>query len=241
MEIEVKDLHKSFNDNHVLRGISFTVEEGVVTAIIGGSGSGKTVILKHLIGLLRPDKGAVYIDGQNINNMTESSLLPLRRRFGMIFQGSALFNSLSVGENVGLGLLEHRLATPDQVRRIVTEKLEILGLKGKENERPGNLSGGMKKRVAIARALTMDPEIILYDEPTTGLDPPMAEDIDDLIIHLNKEIGITSVVVTHDMVSVFKVAGRIHMLHEGKIIHTGTPKELEQSDNPFVKEFVKRR
>jgi phospholipid/cholesterol/gamma-HCH transport system ATP-binding protein len=159
----------------------------------------------------------------------------------MIFQGRALFNSLSVGQNVGLGLLEHKLATPAEVRKIVADKLETLGLKGKEDERPSNLSGGMRKRVAIARALTMDPEIILYDEPTTGLDPPMAEDIDDLIIHLNKEIGITSVVVTHDMVSVFKVAGMVHMLHQGKIIQTGTPKDLEQSDNPFVKEFVKRR
>lgn len=240
MEIAVSDLHKSFNHNYVLQGINFRAEKGSITVVIGGSGSGKSVLLKHLIGLLKPDKGAILVDNEDIVAMSEKQLFLIRRRFGMIFQSGALLNSLNVGDNVALGLREHRLGSESEIEKTVQEKLDLVKLGDKLNEMPANLSGGMRKRVAIARALTMNPEIILYDEPTAGLDPPMAENVDALILELNRQLDITSIVVTHDMASVFKLADMIHMIHDGKIIESGTAAEFRGSQNPFVQEFIAR-
>lgn len=240
MEIKVSDLHKSFGENYVLRGVDLTIEKGKSTVIIGGSGSGKSVLLKHLIGLYKPDSGSVFIDGQDICLLKEKDLYPIRKRFGMIFQSGALLNSLSVEDNVALGLREHEMASEKEIMRIVNEKLELVKLADKGKQMPTVLSGGMRKRVAIARALTMNPEIILYDEPTAGLDPPMADNIDNLILELNDNLIMTSVVVTHDMASVFKIADYIYMIYEGKIIEKGTIEDFKKSDKIEVKEFISR-
>jgi phospholipid/cholesterol/gamma-HCH transport system ATP-binding protein len=241
MDIIVKNLVKSFKDNHVLRGLDLEIKQGRITVIIGGSGSGKSVLLKLLIGLMRPDAGSILVNGQDITKLSELALYPIRRQFGMIFQTGGLLNSLTVGENVALGLREHRLAPPEQIGETVRDKLALVNLADKEHEMPANLSGGMKKRVSIARALTLNPRVILYDEPTAGLDPPMAENIDSLILHLNQELGVTSVVVTHDMISAFKVAHTVNMLYEGKIITSGSPEEFRKSGEPIIRDFIKRK
>lgn len=240
MEVKIKNLHKHFGNNYVLRGLNLEIKKGEVSVILGGSGSGKTVLLKHIIGLLRPDSGEILINGRDITTMREQQLLPLRRKIGLVFQTGGLLNSLTVAENVALPLKEHQLASPAEIAKITSEKLELLGLEGKEEEMPGNLSGGMRKRVSIARVLALNPAMILYDEPTSGLDPPMAETIDNLIIELNKRLGITSVVVTHDLQSIFRIADRINMLHEGVILESGTPEEFRRSSNPIIKEFLHR-
>ncbi len=240
MRIEIRNLHKSFNSNHVLRGLSLEIGEGEIVAIVGGSGSGKSVLLKHLIGLLKPDSGEILIDGKNIVPLAEKELDPIRRRIGMIFQSGGLLQSLSLGHNVGLALVENQLALPKEIDKIVAEKLELVGLKGKENEMPSNLSGGMRKRAAIARALTLDADALFYDEPTAGLDPPMSQTVDDLIVEMNEKTGCTSVVVTHDLVSVFAIAQKVHMLYQGQIVFSGTPKEMLESDDERTREFLER-
>lgn len=236
--IELIDVKKSFGNNHVLRGVNLQVEPGENMVVIGGSGTGKSVILKHIIGLMRPDSGRILIDGVEIETLPERELSEFRKRFGMLFQGAALFDSLSVWENVGFGLKEHTDLPAEKVREIAREKLEMVGLKGIEDRMPADLSGGMKKRVGLARAIAMDPKIILYDEPTTGLDPIMSDVINELIGQMNKQLQVTSVTITHDMKSAYKIADRIAMLYLGKILEVGTPEEIRNSPNPVVQQFI---
>lgn len=239
--IRCVDLHKSFNGLRVLEGLHLEVFRGETLVIIGESGCGKSVLLKHLIGLLKPDRGHVYFAGTDITTLSERDLIPIRTRFGMLFQGSALFDSLSVGENVAFPLREHRRLPEAEIRRIVAEKLAVVGLEGIEEKMPSELSGGMQKRVALARAIALDPEVILYDEPTTGLDPLHADDINDLIIHTQRTVQATTIIVTHDIVSACRVADRIVMLHRGRIIAGGTPEEILDSPVPEVRHFIRGR
>jgi phospholipid/cholesterol/gamma-HCH transport system ATP-binding protein len=236
--IELIEVRKSFGANHVLRGVNLRIESGESMVVIGGSGTGKSVILKHIIGLIRPDSGKMVIDGKNIPDLSERELNGIRERFGMLFQGAALFDSLSVWENVGFGLKEHRNLPEAEIRKIVREKLAVVGLKGIEDRMPADLSGGMKKRVGLARAIAMDPEIILYDEPTTGLDPIMAAVINSLISEMNRKLSVTSVTITHDMRSAYEIADKIAVLYQGKILEVGTPDEIRNSPNPVVQQFI---
>ena len=236
--IEIIDLHKSFGDFQVLRGVNLSVEHGESMTVIGGSGSGKSVLLKHIIGLLFPDKGRVLVDGQILNNLEAHDLNELRKKFGMLFQGAALFDSLTVWENVGFGLKQHTNLSDRQIREITTQKLALVGLKDVEDKMPSELSGGMKKRVGLARAIAMDPAIILYDEPTTGLDPITADAINDLIVDLRKKLGVTSVAITHDMQSAYKISDRIAMLYKGEIQEIGTPEQIKGTTNPIVRQFI---
>jgi len=235
--IEIVNLHKSFYDNHVLRGINLKVYDGETLVIIGKSGCGKSVLLKHIMGILKPDEGKVLVDGIDINH-SESNLFEIRKRFGMVFQGAALFDSLTVAENVIIGLREHTRLSYREMLDIAKEKLSLVGLEGTEHLKPAELSGGMKKRVGIARALAHDPEYILYDEPTTGLDPIMADRINRLMLDLKKRLKKTTIMVTHDMHSAFMVGDRIAMLDEGKIIFEGTPEETLKTKNKRVREFI---
>lgn len=239
--IEIIDLHKSFGEKKVLDGVNLEINKGETITIIGRSGEGKSVLLKHIIGLLKPDSGILRIDGEDITRFDNNKLVALRMRFGMLFQGAALFDSMTVDENVGLGLREHNIFEEGKIRRIVKERLAQVGLTGVEHIKPAELSGGMKKRVGLARAIAMDPEFVLYDEPTTGLDPIMADAINDLIIHLRKTLSITSIAVTHDMVSAYKISDRIAMLYKGRIIMTGTPDEIRNSDSEIVQQFISGR
>jgi phospholipid/cholesterol/gamma-HCH transport system ATP-binding protein len=236
--IEITNLHKSFGAFPVLRGVNLTVEKGESMTVIGGSGSGKSVLIKHIIGLLFPDKGQVKVGGEVLNNLDEQGLNEVRKKFGMLFQGAALFDSLTVWENVGFGLKQHTKMSDKDIRDVATQKLALVGLKGVEEKMPADLSGGMKKRVGLARAIAMDPQIILYDEPTTGLDPITADAINDLIIDLRKKLGVTSVAITHDMHSAYKISDRIAMLYKGEIQETGTPDEIKGTSNPIVKQFI---
>lgn len=240
MEIELRKLTRFFGGKPALRGLDLVVPEGKVVCIVGASGAGKSVTLKHIVGLLRPDSGQVLIEGRDITRLRESDLYEVRRRFGMIFQDGGLLKSLTVAQNVGLAMKEHRLFPPNEIDRIVAEKLAMVGLRGIENEMPDTLSGGMRKRVSIARALTTNPEAILYDEPTAGLDPPLASQIDRMIRDLNRKIGVTSVVVTHDMLSVFEIADYVYMIHEGSILEAGEPEAFRRSQAPRVVEFLER-
>lgn len=236
--IEMIDVKKSFGENHVLRGVNLRIESAESMVVIGGSGTGKSVILKHIIGLIRPDAGEVIIDGENIPDLSDRELNEFRKRFGMLFQGAALFDSLSVWENVGFGLKEHRNLPDDEVREIVRQKLAMVGLKGIEDRMPADLSGGMKKRVGLARAIAMDPQIILYDEPTTGLDPIMSDVINNLIREMNQTLSVTSVTITHDMKSAYKIADKIAMLYQGQILEMGTPDQIRETSNPVVQQFI---
>jgi len=239
--IEIKNLHKQFEDNYVLKGVNLTIKEGETLAIIGRSGCGKSVLLKHIVGLLFPDEGSVSIEGKNINEMNTHELYVVRRRFGYLFQGSALFDSMTVEENVWLPLVENNdQFTRAEIDNIVEEKLELVGLPDIQKLKPSELSGGMKKRVGLARALVTNPDYILYDEPTTGLDPIMSDSIDGLIKHLNEKLNVTSIVVTHDMFSVKNVADKISMMHDGKIYFSGTPQEIIDSEDSVIKEFIGR-
>jgi phospholipid/cholesterol/gamma-HCH transport system ATP-binding protein len=206
--------------------------------VIGGSGSGKSVLIKHIIGLLFPDKGRVIVDGQVINDLDEFGLNEARKKFGMLFQMAALFDSLSVWENVGFSLKQHTRLSDREIRGIATEKLALVGLKDVEDKMPSELSGGMKKRVGLARAICMDAAIILYDEPTTGLDPITADSINDLIVDLRKKLGVTSVAITHDMQSAYKISDRIAMLYKGEIQEIGTPDQIRNTTNPIVRQFI---
>ncbi|MBA7626381.1 putative ribonucleotide transport ATP-binding protein mkl [subsurface metagenome] len=236
--IVIEDLHKSFGDNKVLRGVNLKIEKGKTFVIIGRSGCGKSVLLKHIIGILKPDKGRILIDGCDITKLNEKRLNEVRKKFGMLFQGAALFDSLTVEENVAFGLRRHTNLSKEEIRRIVNEKLGLVGLARNGFLRPAELSGGMKKRVGLARAIAMAPEIILYDEPTTGVDPIMGDAINELIIELHDKLKIISIAVTHDIASAYKIADRIAMLYEGKIIEVGTPREIKNTKNPIVRQFI---
>ncbi|MDB6016786.1 MAG: transporter related-protein [Pedosphaera sp.] len=235
--IEVRDLKKNFGSHTILDGVSFRVETGESTVIIGRSGGGKSVLLKHLIGLLCPDAGEVLIDGEEICGLNERQLLRVRKKFGMLFQGAALFDSLTVAENVGFAL--QREGKPaEEIKRKVTEMLDMVELSGSEDKKPSELSGGMRKRVGLARAIIYQPQIVLYDEPTTGLDPVVSDSIDQLILRVRDRLKVTTVVVTHDMRSARRVGQKIMMLHNGKIYVTGTPEEIFNSTDPVVHRFV---
>ena len=236
--IEIKGVHKRFRDNHVLTGVDLTINKGETTVILGRSGCGKSVLLKLIMGLMKPDQGEILVNGDSVPSMNDKQLSKLRQKFGMLFQASALFDSMTVDENVGLGLREHTKVPEEEIRKRVAEKLKMVGLSEVEDQKPAELSGGMKKRVGLARAIAMDPEYVLYDEPTTGLDPIMADVINELIISLRNTLTITSIAVTHDIVSAYKIADRIAMLYEGKIIFVGTPEEVRKTDNPVVRQFV---
>jgi len=236
--IVIENLHKSFGDNKVLRGVNLKIEKGKTFVIIGRSGCGKSVLIKHIIGILKPDKGRILINGRDITKLDERGLNEVRKRFGMLFQGAALFDSLTVEENVAFGLRRHTNLSREEIRRIVNEKLGLVGLARNGFLKPAELSGGMKKRVGLARAIAMDPEIVLYDEPTTGVDPIMADAINGLIIELHDKLKITSIAVTHDMASAYKIADRIAMLYDGKTIEVGTPKEIKNTKNPIVRQFI---
>jgi phospholipid/cholesterol/gamma-HCH transport system ATP-binding protein len=236
--IELKDLCKSFGDLVVLDGINLSVEKGESLAIIGASGTGKSVMLKHIIGLMAPDSGEVFFDGENVAELSDAELVEVRRRIGMLFQSAALFDSMTVEENVGLGLKESRKFSADEIRDIVQEKLELVDLAGAGEKLPSELSGGMKKRVGLARAIANDPEVLLYDEPTTGLDPIIAEMINELIARLNDRLSVTSLSVTHDMKSAFHIADRVVMLHKGRIHFDGTTEELKKSQDKYVRDFI---
>jgi phospholipid/cholesterol/gamma-HCH transport system ATP-binding protein len=236
--IEIQDLHKSFGNKVVLAGLTLTIERGETMVVIGGSGSGKSVLLKHVIGLMKPDKGRVVVDGQEVGGLNETQLTDVRKKFGMLFQGAALFDSLSVWENVGFSLIQHSKLRPREIKDIAREKLALVGLKGVEDLMPAELSGGMKKRVGLARAIAHDPQIMLYDEPTTGLDPIMADVINELIIRLKGQLKMTSIAITHDMTSAYKIADRIAMLYLGQIQEVGTPDDIRASRNPIVRQFI---
>ncbi len=234
VRVSVRGLRKSFDRDPVLKELSFDVERGEIFVVMGPSGSGKSVLLKHLIGLETPDEGEILIEGESI----QSPGVMDKYRMAMVFQSGALLNSLTVGENVGLYLTEHQLKPPDEIARIVREKLELVGLKGQEDRFPGDLSGGMKKRVAIARALVIEPQLILYDEPTSELDPLMAVLIAEEIYQLNERIEVTSIVVTHDRDLAFGIAERIAIMSQGEILLVGTPDEVRKSSHPLIREFL---
>jgi phospholipid/cholesterol/gamma-HCH transport system ATP-binding protein len=238
IKIRVVNLHKSFSGNYVLRGVNLEVREGESMVVIGGSGSGKTVLIKCIIGLIQPDEGEIYVDGIEITSLKEKELNEVRKKFGMLFQWGALFDSMTVWENVGFGLKHHMKLKDEEVKRIAIEKLALVGLKNVEDLMPSELSGGMKKRVSLARAIAMEPEILLYDEPTTGIDPIMADTINELIIQMKKKLNVTSITITHDMKSAYKIGDRIAMLFQGKIIEVGTPEEIKNSRNPIVQQFI---
>jgi len=239
--IEIRNLHKSFGKNHVLRGVNLDIETGATLVIIGRSGCGKSVLIKHIVGLLKPDQGDIKVEGMVVNQLNTEELYELRKKFGFLFQGAALFDSMTVGENIALALVESKDKIPQiEIDKRVDEKLELVGLPDAKNLKPAELSGGMKKRVGLARALITDPDYILYDEPTTGLDPIMSDSIDHLIKELTEKLKVTSVVVTHDMYSVKNVAHHVAMMHEGIIYFVGTPAELVNSDDPIIQEFIQR-
>jgi len=236
--IRVIDVHKSFGQKEVLRGVNLNVEKGETMVVIGQSGSGKSVLIKHLIGLLKPDSGEIYVDGVEISRLNDDALMKVTRKFGMLFQGAALFDSMTVAENVRFGLERYTRLGEDEMRKRVAESLALVGLSEAECLMPHELSGGMKKRVGLARAIAYRPEIMLYDEPSTGIDPIRADAINDLINKLKCDLGITSVVITHDMVSSYKIADRIAMLYDGKIIEVGTPEEIRGSQNAIIQQFI---
>ena len=236
--IEFRNVHKTFNGIVVHNGINLSILEGEILSLLGGSGSGKSVLLKEMIGLMRPDKGDIVVLGKNVTRMGEDDLIKLREHVGMLFQGAALFDSLTVYENVAYPLREHLRLTEREIGERVAEKLQLVGLRGIEAKMPSELSGGMKKRVGLARAIATEPDIILYDEPTTGLDPITAQRINALIIELQRKLGITTIVVTHDLHCVKTVSDRIAMLYEGKIVATGAWEELKASSVQAVRDFL---
>lgn len=236
--IQIENLHKSFKSQKVLNGVDLSIKRGEAIVIIGQSGCGKSVLLKHLIGLMDPNEGHVIFDGENVTEMNFGQLSKVRQRFGMLFQSAALFDSMSVAENVGLGLKESRKYKQNEIDKIVREKLSLVNLEDAFSKMPSELSGGMRKRVGLARAIAHEPEVLLYDEPTTGLDPITADMIDDLIVALDKKLNVTSIAVTHDMKSAFKIADRIVMLYKGKIEFDGTVEEIKTTDNRIVQQFI---
>jgi phospholipid/cholesterol/gamma-HCH transport system ATP-binding protein len=236
--IEIIDLHKAFGNRPILRGINLEIKKGETMVLLGGSGTGKSVTIRHIIGLLKPDKGDIKVFGESVVYGSPKKLQEIRSRMGVLFQSGALINWLTVFDNVALPLREHRLKPEKEIQKIVLEKLEWLGLLPAKDLLPDNISGGMKKRVGIARALTTNPEILLYDEPTSGLDPVMSQVINELIRKLQHELGVTQIVVTHDMNSAYYIADRITFLYKGKVEMIGTPEEIKNSDNPLVQQFI---
>lgn len=241
-KIELKNVQKKFGKNHVLKGIDLNVGEGKSLVVLGGSGSGKSVMLKSVLGLLTPDSGSIKIDGEEVTNLDASGRDDLMKKFGMLFQGAALFDSMTVWENIGFGLTQGRGVSRSDAKEIAIEKLIAVGLKADVAMRyPAEISGGMQKRVGLARAIAANPEIIFFDEPTTGLDPIMADVINDLIVKSVKELGATTLSITHDMASARKIADHVAMIHDGKIIWHGTVKELDNSGNAYVDQFIHGR
>jgi len=236
--IELSQISKRFGYLVVLSKITLSINEGESIVIIGASGTGKSVLLKHIVGLLKPDHGSVHFDGQRIDNLPERKLSEVRTNFGFLFQMGALFDSMNVTDNVAFPLREHTPLALNEIHTIAEQKLAMVGLPNLGKKMPGELSGGQKKRVALARAIALNPKVILYDEPTTGLDPIRADVINELILKLQRELKVTSITVTHDMQSAFKIGNRIVMLHEGKIIFDGTPQEIQTSTNETVRRFV---
>ena len=236
--IQLKNIHKSFGDNQVLKGVSFSIAHGESVAIIGNSGIGKSVLLKHLIGLIQPDSGEVWVENQLVNGMSFSDLQDIRSKCGMVFQFGALFDSMSVNDNIGLALSKLSKLKDDELQNRIDASLEEVGMSKSNNMMPSDLSGGMKKRVGIARAIAIKPKYLFYDEPTTGLDPIMTDSINKLIAKIHNQENITSIMVTHELRTVFEVVERVIMLYEGKIKFDGTPKEIRQSNDKIVKQFI---
>ena len=236
--IIIKDLFKSFGENHVLKGLNLNIHDGETLVIIGRSGCGKSVLLKHMIGLLKPDSGSVIVDDMDINKINYKKLCEVRQKFGVVFQGAALLDSYTVMQNVGMALTRFSGWPVVKIEQRVQWCLRAVNLDGAENKYPSELSGGMKKRVGVARAIAMNPSIILFDEPTTGVDPITAVEINHLIIELQKKLTVTSVIVTHDMGSAFQVGNRIAMLHNGKIHRIGTSEEIKKSSDPAIRQFI---
>ena len=239
--IEVVNVNKSFGAQKVLNNLNLSIEKGRITVIMGSSGGGKSVLLKHLIGLVRPDSGHVYVAGEDIANLSGKKLIALRKRFGMLFQEAALFDSMTVGENVAFPLKEHTRMKQNQIMEVVEKKLLQVGLSNVTHKMPSQLSGGMRKRVGLARAIALEPEIILFDEPTTGLDPIMTDAINNLIRETQRLTGATCAVISHDIAGAFKIADKIAMLYGGKIIGQGTPEEMRHSADPIISQFIEGR
>jgi phospholipid/cholesterol/gamma-HCH transport system ATP-binding protein len=241
LSIEIKDLHKSFGGKHILKGFSLTVEEGETLSIIGHSGAGKSVTLKTILGLIRPDRGEVWVDGKNVHALEREELYELRRQVGYVFQFAALFDSMTIRENVAMGLRRIKTMTEGEIQHRVSACLYLVNLAGAEDRNPSELSGGMQKRAGLARAIATQPKYLLYDEPTTGLDPVTTTTIDELINRMSEELSVTGIIVTHDMTSAFRISDRIAMLHEGSIRMIGTPAEIQAADDPVVRGFVEGR
>ena len=236
--IELKNVSMAFKERRILDNLSLQVQPGEILVVIGPSGAGKSTLLRLMIGLLKPTAGEIWVDGHEISLLDEDELNLIRRNMGMVFQYSALFDSMTVGDNVAFGIRQHTDMPEDQISRVIRRTLRMVGLMGKENVMPSELSGGMKKRVSLARAIAGSPKIVLYDEPTSGLDPVMSSTINRLIMSTRRILGVTAVVVTHDMDSAFTIADRIAMMYDEKIIEVGTPDELRQSSNPLVQQFI---
>ncbi len=237
--IKVQGVEKAFGANRVLRGVDLEIADGETLTIMGGSGTGKSVLLKNIVGLIKPDKGRIFVDDKEISKLEGNNLFEVQKKFGYLFQGGALFDSLTVGENIAFGLNNLRHDLYAKADTVISEKLQLVGLKPEiASLKPAELSGGMKKRVALARAIAYEPQYILYDEPTTGLDPIMSDVINELIIGLQKKLGVTSIVVTHDMNSAYKISTRMAMLYHGKIVAVGTPDQIRGTKDPLVKQFI---
>jgi phospholipid/cholesterol/gamma-HCH transport system ATP-binding protein len=241
MQIEIKKLKKSFGTNLVLDGIDLTIEDGKTTVVIGQTGCGKSVLIKHIIGLLNPDAGQIIVDGVDITRVTRNEFTDILKNFGVLFQSAALFDSMTTGDNVAFPLREHTKLPENKIMEIVEEKLAIVGLKGVESRYPSELSGGMKKRAGLARAIALDPKVLIFDEPTTGLDPVMSDTIDNLILDTQKRLGVTSIVISHDIPGTFKIAHRIAMLYKGKVVLYGSPDDFKNTKDPIVRQFLERR
>jgi len=237
--IDVQDLYKGFAGFPVLKGINLKMMEGTTTVVLGASGSGKTVLMKHIMGLFKPDRGQVIVDGENVSTMNRQQLAVFRERMGMVFQSSALFDSMTVGDNVAFPLREHNPGLSEQeILEKVKEKLAVVDLHDVEQKYPAELSGGMRKRVGLARAIVREPKIVLYDEPTTGLDPLTTESVDEMIIHARERLSVTSVVISHDIGSAFHIGDRIAVINEGRIVEEGTPEEVRRTKEPFTQHFL---
>ena len=237
--IELRGVSKAFDGQPVLDALDLTIEFGETVVVVGRSGCGKSVLLKHIVGLLKPDGGRVFFDGTDITDLSERKLAPVRLRMGMLFQNAALFDSMTVAENVGFALREHTRMGPEEIAERVADRLAIVRLEGTQSKRPAELSGGMRKRVALARAIAMNPQVVLLDEPTTGLDPVMADEINELVLATQRALRTTTVAVTHDLRSAYKIGNRIVMLEMGKIIFDGTPAEIQGSGDPAVSRFIR--
>lgn len=236
--IVMNDIHKSFGDFKVHKGINVNIPKGAITVILGPSGTGKSVLLKQMMGLLMPDKGEIFVGGVDITKIDKKDLINVRKKFGMLFQNAALFDSMNVYDNVAFPLREHTKFNEKKIKEVVFEKLRLVGLKDVEKKLPSELSGGMRKRVGLARAIALEPDIILYDEPTTGLDPIMKDVVDNLIYDTQKQLGITSVVISHDIDSTYKIADYVTMIYDGKTTFNGSVEEFKNSDNPYVRQFT---